>query len=239
MYANIYTPNATLECWWSWLNSGLYWGNFGIIWWVYKPHWLPSTKGSNYSLLDLLIDQFSHIDVVKSGLKNFGKQWELGMLTRLDNDTAGMVWFARDHIIKHQWIEDQTKGLITKIYRAATQWRIHTPLTINAIIQHHATDITRMIVLDTIKTKLGRSNIHSVSTAIVPIYISGNTTYIQACIHQWCRHQIRIHCNYHGTPIIGESLYRKPNNSNVLQLRSIGINRIKSWNIIIDHLLYK
>jgi 23S rRNA-/tRNA-specific pseudouridylate synthase len=106
---------------------------------------------------------------------------------------------------------------------------------------HHRYDDTKMITINnTSDTDKGRWAIHQVSTHLIPWEISWNNTHIQAIIHQWCRHQIRIHCACHGNPIIGETLYNKQHTDDILHLYSIGIVRDQlDQAIVVDPYNYK
>lgn len=227
MHAN-YTPNTTLSL----LDSphgDLLRGDFWLIWWVYKPHGLPTVLWEWYSLLDMLLNVYHEHPIIQQALDIFGIEWELGMLTRLDNDTAGMVWFAHTHEGKSLWLQAQDQWQIHKIYEADVIGRMREPVTIDAPIRHHRYDMSKMIIDSKQNTHQGRWNTHQVSTLIIPWEISGNHTHIQAIIHQWCRHQIRIHCTHYGNPIIGETLYHKQKTDTTLHLWSVGIDRDQLW----------
>lgn len=235
-----YSVNTTLTLLDPQNQGGLYGGNFGIIWWIYKPHGLASTFGEHMSLMQLLLQYYSHIPLIQNAIQEFGINEELGMLTRLDNNTAGMVWFASSHESKWQWLSDQSKGSINKIYEADVIGWIHDPMMLTFPIQHHRRDDSKMIITWEHNLDRGRWNIHQVSTSIIPWEISGNNTHIQAIIHQWCRHQIRIHCSHQGNPIVGEHIYHKPKTTNFLHLWSIGIDRkALAQCIVIDYKKYE
>lgn len=227
MFAN-YTPNTTLSLLDPWCGD-LYRGDFGLIRWVYKPHGLATVLWTGCSLLDLLIQRYHNHPIIQQALESFGVEWELGMLTRLDNDTAGMVWFAHTHDSKLLWLQAQSQWQINKIYEANVIWRIHEPVLVDSPIRHHRYDNSKMIIDSDTNSHKWRWTLHQVSTSIIPCEITGNNTHIQAIIHQWCRHQIRIHCAHHGNPIIGETLYHKQKNTWLLQLWSVWVDRDQLW----------
>ena len=211
-----------------------------MIWWIWKPHNIATTLGKEISLLDILTTQYHDHPLIKQAMKEFGVDKELGMLTRLDNNTAGMIWFAHTHEVKLLWLQAQLEGKINKIYEADVVGRIKEAVTIDTPIMHHRYDDTKMIVIKNISDiNKGRWNIHQVSTQIIPWKISWNNTHIQSIIHQWCRHQIRIHCASHGNPIIWESVYHNQQTDNFLHLMSVGIDRDQlDTSIVIEYQQY-
>jgi 23S rRNA-/tRNA-specific pseudouridylate synthase len=218
--------------------KSMYYGDFGIIWWIWKPHGLATTQGKQLSLLDILINDYHQHPLVQWAMKEFGISEELGMLTRLDNDTAGMVWFAHTHEGKSLWLQAQSEGKINKIYEADVIGRVREDVTIDTPIMHHRYDETKMITINKRSDiDKGRWNTHQVSTHIIPWVISWSNTHIQVVIHQWCRHQIRVHCACYGNPIIGDNIYHKQHMDTTLHLWSVGLERdqLKEYIIINYH----
>jgi 23S rRNA-/tRNA-specific pseudouridylate synthase len=79
------------------------------------------------------------------------------MLTRLDNDTAGMVWFAHTHEGKSLWLQAQSEANINKIYEADVIGRMKEEVIIDTPIMHHRYDDTKMITINnTSDTDKGR-----------------------------------------------------------------------------------
>lgn len=216
----------------------LWYGDFWPLWWVYKPHGLATTLGKQVSLVDILCTTYHKHPLIAQALETFWVEDELGMLTRLDNDTAGMVWFAHDHETKTQWLHDQPLWHIHKIYEADVVGRVHDYTTVDVPVMHHRYDDRLMITW--VDWRLGRWYPHHVSTRIVPGAIQGNHTHIQAIIHQWCRHQIRVHCSHYGTPIIWDILYHKQHTDSCLHLWSVGIDRnYLTQPVVVDYHIYQ
>lgn len=215
------------------LSHSLWYGDFGIIRWVYKPHNIASTLWNHISLLDLLVHHYSHHPIIKRAIETFGIDHELWMLTRLDHNTAGMVRFARDYSTKELWLKAQDQWAINKIYEADVTGWIQEKTIINLPIMHHRYDDRKMIIVSKDTAINGRWRIHQVSTTIYPLEIFWNNTHIRAVIHQWCRHQIRIHCHAHWIPIVWETLYHKSRWWDILHLRSVGIERGQLEKIIL------
>gem|GEM_PF-2492136 len=87
-----------------------------LIWGIYKPHQISSTQGQRDNIIDKLVCEYRQHPLIMAALEEFGIEEELGMLTRLDHDTAGMIRFAHTRSTKQQWLLDQQKQHITKIY---------------------------------------------------------------------------------------------------------------------------
>lgn len=234
-----YTPNTTLHLLDPSYNDSLRYGDFGHIRWVYKPHFLASTQWEQQSILDEINTHYSTHPLIVNAYLHFGHESELGMLTRIDNDTAGMIWFAKDPHTKELWKQAQQKYLINKIYEADVVGRMSEHIVVHTPIMHHRFDTSKMIVVRNNDTHKGRWRIHEVSTIVHPQTITWNNTHIQAIIHQWCRHQIRVHCSSLGNSIIGDTIYTKNNTDHYLHLRSVGLEWDLLWDyIMIDYHLY-
>lgn len=114
---------------------------------MWKPSALPTTFGKETCFLDILLGKnidmntdFSlpsfllpYIDLpdfspcsinqalVQLQLNVFGKEEELGLLNRLDNETAGFLYFAKTQEAFDRYRQLQTEGKINKWYIAQVQ----------------------------------------------------------------------------------------------------------------------
>lgn len=225
-----------------------------------KSHGIPSTFGKQRSILDsfqdpeelqLLLEdsdfdqysQYCYLDwYTKENLANFldiqtkqfTKEQEYGLLNRLDNDTWGFLYFARNKESFQAYKHEQNKWLIQKMYLAEVYGNpfLKTDkktLIIDAPIMHHRFDAQKMIVLTDKENKTQwRWRRHDVSTTIELISYdkTQNTSLIRVMINRWVRHQIRVHCRSTWSSIVGDKLYAaKSSNKDFLHLRSIGIKQ--------------
>ncbi len=158
-------------------------------------------------------------------LKVFGKEKELGLLNRLDNDTAGFLYFAKNNEAYERYKKLQSQGKVHKRYIAQIQGSPkESAFEITLPVMHHKHKEDRMIVLHTPKDKeKGRSKVHTPST-IVKVLHTDNTwiSTLLVGIYKGVRHQIRVHLAGIGYPVIGDTLYGKFPKKGKLALRSVG-----------------
>ncbi len=227
-----------------------------LYYFVWKPHRLPTTRGNECSFLDIL--QESKPSFFLEQEKQFTREEEYGLVNRLDNDTAGLLYFAKTKQIYENYPIQQKENKLYKLYvcevygkvdcektaqksiqNKVTQWymeaaisglhlaNIQHPTSIKIQwweghiwtmqwveiaypIRHHLHDKTRMIAVATEKDMAKwRENPHYVTTYMMPLWYNHNTntTMCFMALHQWIRHQIRVHTAKIGYPIVGDVLY--------------------------------
>lgn len=93
--------------------------NFYFVW---KPAGIATSFGDQYSFLDEIIAQKP--DFFLKLLEQFDKTQEYGLLNRLDNDTAGYIYFAKYQKIKEKYREMQDKKLLLKQYMCVVHGRL-------------------------------------------------------------------------------------------------------------------
>ncbi len=107
----------------------------------------------------------------------------------------------------------------------ADEW-VKKWLVIPYPIMHHIHDDIRMVPIRISKDfNKWRGEKHMVETMIIPIQYDEetNTTLCVIVIHQWIRHQIRVHCASIWYPVAKDRLYGKWGGWGDLQLWSVGI----------------
>lgn len=188
-----------------------------------KPHGLSSTWGQKESFLDIIQKIGSDDDVRKQQISTFGREWEYGLLNRLDNVTAGLLYFARSYEAKANYIHLQQNWQIQKIYYAKVYGTPQAQIGwIEDPIFHHRTDSARMTI-DPTKWR----DMQSATTyrEIVDWASKWEFAWLRIIISSWTRHQIRVHLASIGHPIVGDQLYM----SKGLKKRYSEELRIKSW----------
>ena len=130
---------------------------------------------------------------------------EGGLCHRLDNNTSGLLLFAKN---KKTWLKMRlavSKGLVYHIYFALIQGILMNKLIMDQPIAHHFKKKKKMVIA--IKNNKYRGKARAAKTIINSIERGKNVTFIKAYIKGGCRHQIRVHLKYNGYPIIGDILY--------------------------------
>jgi len=195
-----------------------------------KPHNVPSTFGKDYCFLDMLAEYSEKDKEIKQIFdflqSMFSRDEEYWLLNRLDNETCGLLYFAKCPLFKQQYLEAQEKNLTLKYYLADVYGKLETEsLTISYPIAHHKFDDTKMVAIKN-WDEVYRWKLHNLETIIQTIFYDTekNVTTLLVNIHKWIRHQIRCHLASIGYPIVWEKIYIKKKSSDNLHLRSVWIN---------------
>jgi len=187
-------------------------------------------KYNSYCYIDGYVLENDFSIFTNNQTSKFTKEQEYGLLNRLDNDTGGFLYFAKNTQIYSFYKEQQHQWEIQKMYLAEVEGNPFFKtdkqyITIDLPIMHHRFDDQKMIVItDKEDEKNWRWDCHNVSTTIELIKYdkAKNTSLLNIMIHKWIRHQIRVHCKSIWAPIIWDPIYwHKPAISPFLHLRSI------------------
>lgn len=197
---------------------------------VRKPAHRASSRWSSFSLLDAVQEQIDPLRITQREI--FWPNDEYGLLNRLDNETTGIIIFARSLKSKEHYHRLQDAWKVIKTYYATVYGEM--PWTFGWIrtpIYHHRDDPSRMttdpskgrgqgqeVITYWKKIETRRSGkwerakwypfqeeyfrISTATNVAVPVF---SLLYVQ--ITAGCRHQIRCHLASIGHPIIGDSLY--------------------------------
>jgi 23S rRNA pseudouridine1911/1915/1917 synthase len=171
-----------------------------------KPQGLPTATGNNINLCALIFYDFPALKDV-----NGYKPGEGGLLNRLDNETGGLVLFAKSDE-SFEYYSDQMKNeKIIKNYIAIVDGIPDKKEGVISIpIGHHYKNKKKMTIIS--ERGKFRGNPQKAETAWKLLKKFDNSSIIEAVIKKGIRHQIRVHLNYLGLPIKGDKLYNKNEN---------------------------
>ncbi|HEB52991.1 MAG TPA: RluA family pseudouridine synthase [bacterium] len=160
----------------------------------------------------LVVDKPAHLPMHADGpfLRNtlihmlrrrFGD--DLQLVHRLDRETSGAVVVARDKraqaAIQRQFLD----GGLRKVYYAVVHGRLERTLCCEQAIGHHprsAVRLRRSAASDAIRPK-------AASTRIEPLRVAAHHTLVRCVPRTGRTHQIRVHLEHAGHPVVGDKLY--------------------------------
>lgn len=126
------------------------------------------------------------------------------LLNRLDKETSGVMLMAKNEEFRQKAIKEYKQNRVYKEYVAIVDGKIVEELTID-------------FPISTIKGKVARSRIDEkfgkpALTHITPYMVEGKKSKIKIVIENGRTHQIRVHLQHVGIPIIGDLQYGKASN---------------------------
>jgi 23S rRNA-/tRNA-specific pseudouridylate synthase len=181
------------------------------------------------------------------------QQWtsdqEFGLLNRLDTPTGGFLTFAANPKAKEDFLILQRQWDIDKHYLAVVSWNpeylVKNPqstypnlttgsenpisvqdstITISVPLKHHRHLDDRMVAIKSDKDHMKwRDGLLECTTVLTLIKQNEKNALVQCVITKGQRHQIRVHCQTLGYPILGDGLYGK-DKSWELELWSMGFS---------------
>lgn len=163
--------------------------------------------------------------LIDNQIKIFGKDQELWLLNRLDNETAWFLYFAKTQEAFDRYRQIQSEGKVHKRYIAQIKGTPkESAFEITLPVMHHKHKEDRMIVLHSYKDKQKwRSKVHKPNTIVKVLHTDKNdVSTLLVGIYKWVRHQIRVHLAGIWYPVIGDTLYGKNKEKWSLRLRSVG-----------------
>ncbi len=133
------------------------------------------------------------------------------LLNRLDKETSGVMLFAKNEQFQKKAIKEFKENRVYKEYVAIVEGKVVDEIEIDKPIltaKHNG------IATSKVDAKKGKP----AKTTVLPMFVEGNKSKVKVVIDTGRTHQIRVHLNYIGFPIIGDSIYGKvvPNVNRVL-----------------------
>jgi 23S rRNA pseudouridine1911/1915/1917 synthase len=186
---------------------------------VDKPQGLATATGAQHHLCEYLFDDYP----VLAGVKGY-KTGEGGLLNRLDNETGGLVFFAKsDEAFSYYSLQMKTEKVL-KYYTALVQGVPETQEgTITLPIAHHFKNKKRMVIADGKFAYRGKPQ-PAVSEWKL-LYRCRQGVVLEIMIKKGVRHQIRVHLAAAGMPVAGDNLYNDiPSAYSYHQLYATGVS---------------
>lgn len=155
---------------------------------VDKPHFLPVTPSGRY-LQETVLVRLKQ----KLGIDN------LVPIHRIDRDTAGLVLFSVQPATRDAYQALFRERVVKKTYEAIAPWRSDLTLPM--------TRHSRIVEGEGFMTQREVDGMPNALTHIEVLEIKGNLARYQLSPVTGKRHQLRVHMNALGLPIVGDGIY--------------------------------
>lgn len=154
-------------------------------------------------------------------LEGIGGEERPGLVHRLDKETSGLIVLAKnDHA--HRWLQDQFRlRSVEKTYLALVVGKPPTPVgRVEAPIGRDPSHRKKMAIVSPGK---GRDAVSEYKT----LEVFKDHTLLEFHPHTGRTHQIRLHCQFLGCPIVGDSVYGRRNSGVELDRHFLHAARLK------------
>ena len=136
-------------------------------------------------------------------MEGIGGEERPGLVHRLDKETSGLIVLAKNERA-HRWLQDQFRlRTVEKTYIALVDGKPPTPTgRVEASIGRDPSHRKKMAIVPTGK---GRESVSEYKT----LESFKDHTLLEFHPYTGRTHQIRLHCQFLGCPIVGDSIYGK------------------------------
>jgi 23S rRNA pseudouridine1911/1915/1917 synthase len=158
---------------------------------INKPGWLvchPSKRGPLSSLVGA-VREYTGLD-------------RLHLVARLDRETSGLVILAKNSLTARKYQTAIEHRRVAKTYLAVLSGELQNPIRVNQPIgacRDSAVHVKQKV------TSVGESK--SAVTHFEPLNQSNNTTFCTITPETGRRHQIRVHAQWLGHPVVADKIY--------------------------------
>ncbi|MCZ6625942.1 MAG: RluA family pseudouridine synthase [Deltaproteobacteria bacterium] len=136
-------------------------------------------------------------------------RWEPGLIHRLDQDTSGIVLVAKEQDSFENLRSQFRRGLIKKRYWALVWGRTKREGVIVYPLIHDSRDRRKMIAVMEKGSKKDQARRWKASTRFQVLGYSQGISLLEVEMETGVTHQIRVHLEAIGHPLIGDPLYGK------------------------------
>jgi 23S rRNA pseudouridine1911/1915/1917 synthase len=176
---------------------------------VDKPQGLATAEGESPCLCRAVLADHPEIAGVSGHRKGEG-----GLLNRLDNETGGLVLFARTDAAFEYYSRLMKSEKVEKHYLAVAEGRLSPSEGLfEAGLAHHPKNKAKMVAVA--GKQRFRSRIQKAVTRYRVVSGSGAWSIVSLTISKGVRHQIRVHLSHAGHPVAGDKLYGSRNGPSV------------------------
>lgn len=157
----------------------------------------PAPGHSNDTLVNALVNKYklSNVDFTRPGIVH-----------RIDKDTSGLIVVAKDDDTHEKLSEMIKEKKVERIYWALVEGVIkHDTGTIDAPIGRDTVNRQKMMITD--------KNSKEAITHFKVLKRYKNNTLVECKLETGRTHQIRVHFNYIGFPIVGDPVYGRRHNN--------------------------
>jgi 23S rRNA pseudouridine1911/1915/1917 synthase len=136
-------------------------------------------------------------------MEGIGGEERPGLVHRLDKETSGLIILAKNERA-HNWLQDQFRlRKVDKTYLALVDGKPPTPVgRVEASIGRDTGQRKKMAI---VRAGKGRESVSEYKT----LETFKDHTLLEFHPHTGRTHQIRLHCQFLGCPIVGDSVYGK------------------------------
>ena len=177
---------------------------------VDKMQGVPTTFGKlANSLTEMVFNDMPYLKDVIGYNKNEG-----GLLNRLDNETGGLVLFAKNNESFSYFYSQMKNNRVTKIYTAIVDGltKLHSGI-VDTPIAHHPKNKKKMIIYQKGSKFGGTIQMAKTKYRLLESFLDRSLLEIE--ITKGVRHQIRVHLSSIGLPIVGDKLYNHKKYSDI------------------------